>query len=91
MQAIDYKKEGAIIAEKRKQKNLTQKELAKILFVSDKAISRWETGEQLNGFESNLQQFSENLNIFELVDSDLHNAKEGLLAKAFFDTIDNVF
>ena len=35
---------GAFIAELRKQKNLTQKQLAEKLNVSDKAISRWETG-----------------------------------------------
>lgn len=35
---------GNFIAELRKEKNLTQKELAKKLNVSDKAISRWETG-----------------------------------------------
>ncbi len=38
------KESGAFIAELRKQKNLTQKELAEKLNVSDKAISRWETG-----------------------------------------------
>ena len=35
---------GAFIADLRKEKNLTQKQLAEILKVSDKAISRWETG-----------------------------------------------
>ena len=35
---------GEFIASLRKEKNLTQKELADKLNVSDKAISRWETG-----------------------------------------------
>ncbi len=35
---------GRFIADLRKEKNLTQKQLADILNVSDKAISRWETG-----------------------------------------------
>ncbi len=35
---------GAFIADLRKEKSLTQKQLAEILKVSDKAISRWETG-----------------------------------------------
>lgn len=35
---------GAFIADLRKEKNLTQKQLAEIIMVSDKAISRWETG-----------------------------------------------
>ncbi len=37
-------KTGVFIAELRKQKNMTQKDLAKKLGVTDKAISRWETG-----------------------------------------------
>ena len=41
---MDLKKTGALIAELRRQKNLTQKELAAQLGVTDKAISRWETG-----------------------------------------------
>ena len=35
---------GAFIADLRREKNLTQKQLAEIIMVSDKAISRWETG-----------------------------------------------
>ena len=34
---------GAVIKELRKKKNLTQAELAEILNVSDKAVSKWET------------------------------------------------
>lgn len=35
---------GAFIAQLRKEKNLTQKELADQLHVTDKAVSKWETG-----------------------------------------------
>lgn len=35
---------GKFIAEQRKQKGLTQKELAEQLNVTDKAVSKWETG-----------------------------------------------
>ena len=35
---------GAVIKKRREEKNLTQLELAEILKVSDKAISKWETG-----------------------------------------------
>ena len=35
---------GKKIAELRKEKNLTQKELAKELHVTDKAVSKWERG-----------------------------------------------
>ncbi len=35
---------GAFIAQLRKEQNLTQKELAEQLHVTDKAVSKWETG-----------------------------------------------
>ena len=41
---IDKKKFGNFISELRKEKGYTQKELAEKLFLSDKAISKWETG-----------------------------------------------
>ena len=41
---MDAKKTGALIAARRKALGLTQKELAGRLMVSDKAVSKWETG-----------------------------------------------
>lgn len=41
---MDAKKMGAWIAEKRKEKNMTQSQLADKLHVTDKAVSRWERG-----------------------------------------------
>lgn len=41
---MDLKKTGEMIARKRKEKAMTQKELAQRLGVTDKAVSRWETG-----------------------------------------------
>lgn len=35
---------GTVIRELREKKKLTQKELAEILCVSEKTISKWETG-----------------------------------------------
>ena len=44
---MDTNAVGCFIAELRKQKGYTQKELAEKLAVTDKAISRWETGKGL--------------------------------------------
>ncbi|MDD3794551.1 MAG: helix-turn-helix transcriptional regulator [Lachnospiraceae bacterium] len=44
MYEIDKKKFGAFVSEHRKAKGYTQKALAERLFISDKAISKWETG-----------------------------------------------
>ena len=44
MYQISNEKFGLFIAELRKQKDLTQKELAEKLYVSDKTISKWERG-----------------------------------------------
>ena len=41
---MDAKVFGSFIAEQRKAKNMTQKDLAERIHVTDKAISRWETG-----------------------------------------------
>lgn len=44
MYEIDKVKFGEFISERRKEKGITQKELASRLYISDKAISKWETG-----------------------------------------------
>ncbi|MDD4312495.1 MAG: helix-turn-helix transcriptional regulator [Eubacteriales bacterium] len=53
---------GAFLSQLRKEKGLTQKQLADLLFVSDKAVSRWECG---NGYPdiSQLQPLSEALGV----------------------------
>jgi transcriptional regulator with XRE-family HTH domain len=42
---MDSKKTGEFIAELRKEKRITQSELADLIGVTNKAVSRWETGE----------------------------------------------
>lgn len=44
---IDRQEFGAFVAELRKEKGLTQKELAQRLYISDKAVSKWETGHSI--------------------------------------------
>lgn len=41
---MDTEKMGALIAKMRKEKGLTQKELADQLHVTDRAVSKWERG-----------------------------------------------
>ena len=41
---MNSEKIGKFITEKRKLKNLTQKELAEKVGISDKAVSKWESG-----------------------------------------------
>ena len=41
---MDLKKTGEFIAERRKEKGLTQQALAEQIFVSEKTISKWECG-----------------------------------------------
>ena len=41
---MDQQKIGAFLKELRKEKNLTQEQLAEVLNVSGRTVSRWETG-----------------------------------------------
>ena len=47
MESIDREKFGQFVAELRKEKGFTQQELADRLFVSNKAVSKWERGQSL--------------------------------------------
>ena len=61
--SMDLNKIGKFISEERKKKNYTQKQLADILNVSDRTISKWECGK---GFPeiSLLQPLCEELGVF---------------------------
>lgn len=48
---IDKQKFGTFIAMLRKEKGITQKELAEQLFISDKAVSKWETATSVPSIE----------------------------------------
>ncbi len=47
MYEIDKEKFGKFISELRKEKGMTQKELAEKLYISDKAVSKWERGHSI--------------------------------------------
>ena len=55
---MDKRRFGTFINLLRKEKGLTQKELAELLHVTDKAVSRWETGKSYPDIEV-LQQIAE--------------------------------
>jgi transcriptional regulator with XRE-family HTH domain len=59
---MDTKATGALIAQRRKRLALSQAELAERLHVTDKAVSRWETGRGMPGLDS-LEPLSEALGL----------------------------
>lgn len=59
---MNTEKTGQFIAELRKEKHFTQAQLAEEIMVSDKAISRWETGRGFPDID-NLEALSECLDI----------------------------
>ena len=44
MYQISNEKFGLFVTELRKKKNITQKDLAEKLYLSDKTVSKWERG-----------------------------------------------
>ena len=59
---MNAEKIGKFMSRKRKMKNLTQKELANKLHITDKAVSKWERGLSLTDI-SVLIPLSEILNV----------------------------
>lgn len=59
---MDTKATGALIAQRRKELALSQTELAERIHVTDKAVSRWETGRGMPGLDS-LEPLSEALGL----------------------------
>ena len=59
---MDMTRIGAFLAELRKENDLTQEELGESLGVSNKTVSRWETGTYLPPVEM-LQRLSERYSV----------------------------
>ena len=74
---MDNNKIGKFIASVRKEKNLTQQELGNKLFVTDKAVSKWERGLSLPDI-SLLNKLAEILNV-EVID--ILDGKKGTTRK----------
>ncbi len=70
---MDAKKIGEFISKMRKTKNLTQTELAEKLKVSNKAVSKWETGKGMPDI-SMLKPLSQ---ILDVSINELLNGEEG--------------
>ena len=68
---------GKFLADERRKKGYTQKQLADILMVSDKTISKWETGKSLPDLEMiNLLCQTLNIGINELLSGERITAEE---------------
>ncbi|MCR5805170.1 MAG: helix-turn-helix domain-containing protein [Clostridia bacterium] len=76
---MDKEKTGQLITELRKEKGLTQKQLADILNVTDKAVSKWERGLSFPDI-SMLEPLSEvlDISIMEILAGEKQDEKETL-------------
>ena len=74
---MDAKKTGELIARSRKEQGLSQGELAERLHVTDKAVSKWETGRGMPGIDS-LEPLAEalGLSVSELLSGQRLTAEE---------------
>ena len=72
MLMLNYNEIGKKIRKERIKRNLTQDDLAEILFVTRQAISKWETGKSLPDQDVMLQLS----NLFSISINDILNAKE---------------
>ncbi len=88
---MDNTKFGKFVSELRKEKNMTQKELAKKLNLTDKAISKWERGLSfpditiLNSLANEL-----GIEISELLNGERGNKNEVDIDKLIKDTIEEI-
>ena len=74
---MDLKKTGHFIQARRKEKELTQRQLADLLGISDKTVSKWETGNGMPDFTlvPQICQILE-INVNELLSGEILSSKE---------------
>ena len=85
---MDKEKTGQLITELRKEKGLTQKQLAEALNVTDKAVSKWERGLSFPDI-SMLEPISELLgvSIMEILAGERQNGEETMSREEAQDLI----
>lgn len=85
---MDTKKIGGFLKKLRKERGLTQEQLAEILFVSGRTISRWETGTNMPDL-SILIQMAEfyDVEIKEILEGE---RKNGIMEKELKETLSKV-
>lgn len=88
---MDSNKIGKFIQRIRKQKNMTQKELADKLFVTDKAVSKWERGLSFPDITI-LKSLSEILevDVSEILNGDIGKKENINVKKAVEEAIKNI-
>ena len=86
---MDQRKIGEFIKNSRKEKNITQKDLADKLYVTDKTVSRWENGHYLPDL-SLWKELCEilDISILELINGE-KSKKENITKKEMEDSIFN--
>lgn len=90
---MNQKKTGMFLKELRKGKNLTQEQLAELLGVSNRSVSRWENGvnmpdfdlviELANYFEVSIEEFLDGERRIEMVDK---KTEEAILKVAEYES-----
>ena len=74
---MDLIKIGKFIAECRKKKNLTQEQLAEKLYITDRAVSKWERGLSLPDADKMLDICNIlDINVNELLNGEKINMKD---------------
>ena len=86
--SMDQQKIGRFLKELRKEKNLTQEQLAEILNVSGRSVSRWETGNNMPDL-SVLVELSEfyNVDIKEIIDGERESENMNIEEKETIEKI----